>query len=372
MLIALVTMGVNAQAMQQPNFSAITLDNVNQLQRIASWGPDNKLRSLITSLKVAEKANVILIENSFLNLLGTLDLEKMEFGPVVQFDMGNVISGSAISPKGQVIAAFSQYHLNLWDRTTGELLFETRAEEQDRTINDAGFSTNGELLVYSEGNINAPSLKDGIRLYDVNAKAPTAAYAFASAAQVVFACNGACFVATSGNGGMRVWDIQSAKSIEIRGADGMATLDLIKVTDDIIGVGFYRSLGDTIEYALEFWSISTGQQVSTSEIRQPYLYVEGEIFAFPNPQYTAFQFRDIFDDVELAYVENIARIADVDLSSNLLITVGRHIEFRDLMTGDIVRTLTDSELHFASLTSDNRYAVLWNQEGSIEVWAVQN
>ncbi|MBL8156738.1 MAG: hypothetical protein JNM70_21350 [Anaerolineae bacterium] len=152
----------------------------------------------------------------------------------------------------------------------------------------------------------------------------------------------------------------------------MAALDLITVTDDLVAVGFVGRLGDTLEFSLEFWEISTGQQIPISEIRQSSLYVKDGISAIPSNRHTTFQFWSILDDENLAYVENIARIVDLDLSSRLLITLGRHIEFRDLMTGEIVNTLTDSELHSAALTFDNRYAILWNDGGSIEVWAVQN
>jgi WD40 repeat protein len=363
----------NAQIAAVSALETISPLNLKRLEPIASWKPDNELLSLGVMVIPAENADVILLENRVQKMFGSIDLEQLKLGSAFHFDSDTGIWHEVISPNGQLSAASDLHGVSVWNTFSGEQILHIQPDTNDFEINSIDFAPDNVSVAYVPSSYPNPSPQAGIHITDITSERPERIFTYPSASVAKFSPDGLYIASGGSDGSVRRWDLQTGDYVEIRQPDDKSISSLDFANANLLAVTLVTVSG----YSFEYWDTDKKQQLALEDSRVDSSYLKDGVsqIRLQDNNYNAYQLWSINTAKNLAFLQNVASVDDIDVKNNLAITLSADvtevgIQLRSLDTGEILHTIREIDLTQGRFSASGKYLILWGPKGNVEIWGV--
>ncbi len=280
--------------------------------------------------------------------------------------------------------------MTLWDLETSKITTHHTKTAYENTRWDAEsapltFSPDGTKLV-SEGVMNAPTDPLGttymLRLFDVSTgrELNTLVYTNENVSEIEFSPDGktlAFGVHSNTYGKIRLWNTETNDTFDIQFADRSEWLSAMAFSPD-----GYRLVIGTSEKKVQMWDVKDGvlltsffeEQPIEKTIRDITISSDGSLIAVVMPKKIRLvgrakqlHFKEVSSESDTYW---LAAMFCPDNTVLILSLIGRGIQLRDVVTGDVLTTLeghTASPYVF-SFSPDGKTLVSTGYDGSILLW----
>jgi WD40 repeat protein len=347
------------------SFETISTSNLDRLESIASWKPDDQLLSKGMFITPAKNSNIMLIENRDQNMLGTLNLDKQILGLTYHFNTNYVINRTAISPDGQFAAVQDYTSFEVWATATGKTIIQGKVSGTDTEVNGLLFSPQSDKFAYVVSTYQGKSSEDGIYIFDLSTGKQTKKLEPPAIELADFSPDDNNLISTGDDGSLYLWDSKTQKFNQIRQADGKITTHLEFVSPELV----VMTLADDKSIYLEYWNTQTKQELLFSKEKEVSDYRHDGISQLRLSDNVSFRLWSIFQEKDLATLNNVGVIEAIDSQNNIVTTGG--ISFFQLDTGKLLRTITLPNIYNSAFSYDSKYVIFSGGEGFIQLWAVK-
>lgn len=236
-------------------------------------------------------------------------------------------------------------------------------------VNGMIFSPDSNYFAYTINSYPESSTQDGIYIYDLTSRQIDKTLLHPTATQLAFSSDEQYLASGGYDGSIHLWDLETSEFTEIRQANGNGIRILDFVNDDLLAIGL---LTDTSVSMVEYWDIQNEKPLPVTENRTFSEYWKDGVSRVRLSDNVSFQLWSVFQDKNLALLENVQFVYDVGIQNNLVITPAAEagIEFRRLDTGEILHSIRESGLTQARFSSSGNHVILWGPDGNVEIWGV--
>ncbi len=360
-----------AQNSSPINLETISANNLERLDALASWQPNNKLLSSNMWIIPVQNERLLIVANPLQHVVGIIDLDKLKL--IQTIDSETAIFHLAVSHNGKYIVLGDKDTIEIWNIDTAKELFRITPPTNDLQINSIDLSSQDNFLAYTTIDSTKTTSQDGIYIYDIAVGKTTIVLKHPSVKQVTFSTDGSSLISAGYDGSLRLWDLKTSQFQEIKQSDNSSVFQLSFVNSELLATGIdddtqNRSL-------LEYWNLKNKQQIRLNDSRKYSDYLKEGVAKIRLNEYQDLQLWSVITNKDLALIKN-ENVEDLSAKENLLITLSYSdtsaiINFRELDTGELLYTISQPHLAQALFSSDGKNLILWGQEGYLEIWGVR-
>ena len=341
-------------------------DNIERIQQVATI--EASVLELVLDVKFSSDSELVALRDpSRTDLIELWNTNPPSLEHMLMTENDDVIRELNFSYDSQTVAVQQSTFIQVWDTVTGGTRFII---EEDQLIYRTRFAPHAKLLAYVLALGNETKDDKSVHLWDVEQGEEFLALPHPTVHIFAFDDDGKYLASGGADGSIRLWKVnEGAFSQEfelIREADGQPVSDLEFVGNS----GLIFRIGFPPSDPFNVWDYEI------SELRLiDYLgYPISRDLIVKRSSDNKFQVWNINSDETLA-------LLDVPLTypvggtpdQRVFGTYGKEedtLDFLDIETGEVIKTITYEQMVFARFSDDGRYLAIWSANNKVSLWGV--